>query len=303
METHDTPIINIPAVRQDQRIGSVFNSMFRIINDMENLPERDSVLWDYSGVKFLHPFFVLPLAVYKLRTACSVSTRGLSENLKSYLGYVRFDDMVEGVEELQGVSVSYKNRSYIPICKFDTRQEEEADEVQSILAGIIDGQCQMDSKIKAPLSYMLGELVCNIREHAESTICYIFSQVLDGCINLCIADTGITIYGSYVRTQKFIDSIQDEADALRRACEGYSTKERPQAENRGFGISTTQNLLVNGLGGAFFMLSGGAFHRYDENGAKYVNLPDSFSWDGTVILLRIPSRVPENFEFYKYIEQ
>lgn len=62
-----------------------------------------------------------------------------------------------------------------------------------------------------------------------------------------------------------LDVIGDnEAIALELANQGYSTKNLPKAENRGFGISTTKDLIVNGLGGAFFMLSGGALHRYDQ---------------------------------------
>ena len=81
-----------------------------------------------------------------------------------------------------------------------------------------------------------------------------------------------------------------------------TTKDLPNAENRGYGISTSKNMLVNGLGGEFFMLSGNAFHRFDEaSGVKYVNLPDPIRWNGTVVLMKIPITVREGFRYMDYI--
>lgn len=93
----------------------------------------------------------------------------------------------------------------------------------------------------------------------------------------------------------------NEAEALRIANEGFSTKDLPNAENRGFGLSTTKRMIVDGLGGSFFMLSGGAFHRHNKDGIQYIKLPEYISWDGTVLLIRIPLTVPSDFNYYKYI--
>ena len=65
----------------------------------------------------------------------------------------------------------------------------------------------------------------------------------------------MTVYGSYVKTGRHMDDIgTNEAEALKMANHGVSTKNRPDAENRGYGISTSKNMLVKGMGGAFFML-------------------------------------------------
>lgn len=61
-------------------------------------------------------------------------------------------------------------------------------------------------------------------------------------------------------------------------------------------------MVVNGLGGAFFMLSGNAFFRSDEEGEQFVNLPDQMFWDGTIILVRIPLKQKSDFNVYNYIE-
>lgn len=61
--------------------------------------------------------------------------------------------------------------------------------------------------------------------------------------------------------------------------------------------------LVHGIGGSFFMLSGSAFHRlYPGEEEKYVNLPKSINWQGTIILMRIPTNIPKTFNLYNYIE-
>ena len=90
---------------------------------------------------------------------------------------------------------------------------------------------------------------------------------------------------------------------MRLANEGRSTKNRPETENRGYGISTSKRMLVEGLGGSFFMLSGSAFHRYEHQSLNYyANISRFFHWDGTLILLRIPVNAPEGFNYINYLE-
>ena len=96
-----------------------------------------------------------------------------------------------------------------------------------------------------------------------------------------------------MKAKKYLDEISgSEVKALTFANEGRSTKNLPNAENRGYGISSSKKMLVDGLHGSFFMLSGGAFHRHDSNGSVYVKLPPNIYWNGTIILMRIPVEVP-----------
>lgn len=127
-------------------------------------------------------------------------------------------------------------------------------------------------------------------------------NIEEGCIDLVVADDGITIFSSYVRSGKYLDEIcGDEAKALKMATEGKSTKNLPGAENRGYGLSSSKEMLVNGLHGSFFILSGGAFHRHDGSGSVSVKLPATINWNGTIILMRIPVRVPMDFNYSKYV--
>lgn len=54
-----------------------------------------------------------------------------------------------------------------------------------------------------------------------------------------------------------MDETNDDIDAM-EAVINYqvSTKNLPGAENRGFGIRTSREMLVNGLGGEYLIYSG-----------------------------------------------
>ena len=52
----------------------------------------------------------------------------------------------------------------------------------------------------------------------------------------------------------------------------------------------------------FFMLSGGGFHRHSDNQSDFIKLPNTISWDGTIILMRIPIDIPTDFRYENYIQ-
>lgn len=296
-------IINIPYVPRDERIGSAFNHLFQVINQTENYIDED-LIWDFKDAFFFHPFFLAPLVIY--RQECEDRIRCINYNLsiKGYLDLIHFDKPLfigENVDMKEMLGL-YAFKTYTPVCQFELHKKH-IDALQSILQNIIKRQSRADDRITTPLSYMLGELIDNMSEHSDGKYGYIFSQYLrrEKCVDLVIADNGITIMGSYLKTKKYLKEIAgNEATALRFANEGFSTKNLPEAENRGYGISSSKAMLVEGLGGSFFMLSGGAFHRHDVNGSQFVQLPDTINWKGTVILMRIPVDVPIDFNYNKY---
>ncbi len=119
---------------------------------------------------------------------------------------------------------------------------------------------------------------------------------------IMICDTGRSIYSSYASDDRYRDSLTfQESSGLLMALGGRSTKDRPETENRGYGISKSRKLVVDGLGGEFFILSGSAFVRHDANGEVLVDLPGDFRWNGTAVLLKIPIEAPKNFNIYEYI--
>lgn len=294
--------IHIPNVSRDERIGSAFNVLFHIINDSESTDDNN-IEWDFSGNSSFHPFFLAPLAIYKHKSAKSIVLKGCSKLVSEYFDAIAFNKplLVQDVPSVKGRLEQYKSRTYTPICAFLASDVAVADNLQSVLQSIIENQTNYDASVKMPLSYLLSEIICNISQHSYSKYGYIYAQYLEEekCIGICIADDGITVYGSYVKNSKYLENIGDsEATALRMANEGYSTKDSPE---RGFGLKTSRRLLANGMGGDFFMLSGSAFYRLSKDKNEVVELPKTIRWDGTIVLMRIPVVLPHDFNIYKYI--
>lgn len=296
-------VITIPHVNNDDNIGYAFNYLLTVIDGTEKSLDN-CVVWDFNKAEYFHPFFIAPLAIYKRKCGKNVKIINLSDKCKGYFSSVHFDDMlyINKATDMSQVLGGYLSKTYTPLCCFDVCGEH-VDNLQSILQKVIEQQSDMDKKLKIPLSYFLSELICNIQQHSDSQYGYIYTQYIpkEKRIAICIADEGITIYGSYVKSNKYLDEIDSEAKALEKANEGFSTKNLPDAESRGFGISTTKKMLVDGLKGDFFMFSGNAFHRHNLEHCEFVNLPENISWGGTIILMRIPIEVDENFDYNKYV--
>lgn len=143
-------------------------------------------------------------------------------------------------------------------------------------------------------------MVDNITEHSESERGYIFAQSYPakGYVDLCIADEGITLTGSF---KKAGIEISSDVEAMQAANKGVSSKNLPDAENRGYGIYTTKNMLITGLNGQYMMMSGSALYLKDRQFDNIIELPGGLKWNGTVIALRIPYQ-NKDFVYTKYFE-
>lgn len=153
------------------------------------------------------------------------------------------------------------------------------------------------------LSYFVDEFICNVQQHANVQIAYGFAyfEQKSNHLFLGIADGGITIYGSYVASQKYLEKIgNNEEQSLYLAQKGYSTKNLPGAENRGYGVSSNAKIVVDGLSGAFAMVSGNALSFLDINENVFYKLPYDIEWPGTFILAEIPI-TNQTVDLYKYI--
>lgn len=301
--------ISIPNVGLKSKIGEVVVSIFDVIN---NTDENSShTVWDFEGIKQLHPFFLSALAIYRESLECSIEYKNISDELQrqfeitKFNKIISFDDNDNSVYECQNLNVC----ASVPICKF-TRSFSKIDELQTAI--LKDISTNLESRIKGwnfttAASYLLSELICNIQEHSHAS--WGFLSILcpdeDDCVSICIADNGITVHGSFIDSHKYEYARligHDHAEALRYSTKGISTKNRPDNESRGYGISTNLNMVVNGLKGAFSIMSGNAFYRRDSEGEQLINLPFGMNWDGTVVMVRIPLEQTEKFSVYDYIE-
>ena len=296
--------IIIPNIAEDERIGRSFSYLIDVLAKTE---ASDYVVWDFKHVSFLHPFFLAPLAIYKETCGKIIECVNISLRLQSFLNAVCFDRMLhfnnDSKEDVQSVIAKYLNKSFFPLCSF-AMTDSNKDSFGSLIQHVITKQTGAE-RGESSLSYLISELLDNIYEHSQSPNGYVYSQYIESekMIYLCVADTGITIPGSYRKAKRFQKEIDgSDVEALKLANDGYSTKNRPEAENRGYGISTSKEMLVNGMKGAFYMISGGAFHRYENGANEYVALSDIFFWKGTLVLLKIPAHLPADFNYIDYLE-
>lgn len=197
----------------------------------------------------------------------------------------------------------FASGNMIPVIEFPANKDD-ADTFSSVISlveDIIIRQTGMESNVSIGLKYMIDECTDNIIEHSHSKYGYISSCVNKdhGFVDVCIADRGITILGSY-KANNDKDIISD-LEAMQAANRGISTKNRPNAENRGYGLMTTKKMIVTGLGGVFAMISGVTIFVYDEKGRRFLDAAEGMKVSGTIIVLRIPY-INQSFKYIDYIE-
>lgn len=150
------------------------------------------------------------------------------------------------------------------------------------------------------IKYLIGEAMDNIVDHADVPNGWIMVQNYPQkrFLDVCILETGIGLLGSYQKF-KFQDIVTD-TQALQEAINGKSTKQI--TETRGYGIDTSRRMLVNGLKGKYFLLSGSAMYIYTSDFEQIVPLNRNIHWTGTMLALRVPQNVPNNFNYSNYLE-
>lgn len=302
--TLDMPV-RIPSLTRYSSIGEVLNAFIDVLYRTRLDPEP---VWEFPANGFCHPFLIALLALYRRGFDGHIRLDASRSSMDGYLKHVHFDDFLklENASTAESIREAYEGKSYVPFCEINVSQGN-IDPIQTIVESTIDIQTSLTRDIKESLSYMMSELMDNVREHSRSANVVLFSQFLkrEKSLNLVIADMGVTIYGSYMEkgSPDMLDKIAgSEARAMELAVRGCSTKNRPGAENRGFGLSTTKEMLAAGLGGGFYLLSGGATHRHDHRGLITVDTRRFFQWKGTVAMLRIPLEAPADFNYLQYIQ-
>lgn len=185
-----------------------------------------------------------------------------------------------------------------------TLDEQSTNQAMMKIETQLQEACPDYQPLSQSISYLLDELTCNMQQHSQANKGYLYGHYNkdEELIELILADHGISIYGSYVQAQKYLDLIgNSDAKALSLAKDGYSTKDRPEAENRGYGISSNTKMITQGLGGEIAIYSGNALFLQTPSDVKLLELPERLDMKGTVVIARIPTKIPHNYNFYEYI--
>ncbi len=245
----------------------------------------EKVTLDLSQLMWTFPEEILPIAI----TLVQIKKRKAEFNIippkdvkvASYLKRIGFPE---------GVSLRETGSTLIPLIQLPQPQKEE------VLAKIFD---LVDPDKRNDIRYFLGELIDNVYEHSLCQLGMITAQRYPNlkCLHISIFDDGIGISGS-LRNAGY--PLQDDADALAKACQGTSAKRN--GGGRGYGLPTSIRLLTEGLGGELLLASGCAtfYKGSKESGTKIFKAENSL-WKGTAISIRLPMPLKE-VNIYEYIE-
>ena len=287
---------------KDDRLIDGLTPVVRMMDQMEESVDQEVTI-DFSDTRFISPVFALSLIVYLTRCGKQIAFTNVSDYLECIglsNGGIKPDTMrqTEFLAELE----KYTSKTYIPIIDFAAGRNSDAKEVvSSIVENIIIQQLNIQSNVANGLKYMIDETLDNITEHSESDRGYIFAQAYPtkGFLDVCIADRGVSLLGSY---EKLPDNeILSDMEAIKAANRGLSSKNLPDAENRGFGIRTSKQMLIHGLGGQYLMISGSSLYLKSCNLDTFYSMPHGLRWNGTIVALRIPYH-SSSFNYINYIE-
>lgn len=292
--------------RISDNFGDPIAELFRVMEEIYHMLPNEEVIIDMKDCKFLTPPFLLGLMliVQKLSKGrfIHIGDKFNDQRFSSYLKTIHFETSLRP-ELIEGGYDSYlsqfERKTYIPIIDFPaTRFGNDTairDGFLSTINNLLSIQLMLRGALKTAIMYLIDEAVNNIVDHSSEKRGYIFAQYYKDKLfmDVCIADTGITILGTYQKIGAV--SITTDKDAISNAANGKSTKENPENEGRGYGIPSSKGMLVEGLGGKYFLCSGNAFLIKTGLKEEIIELPSSIQWPGTLVILRIP--VPKTIDF------
>lgn len=286
----------------DEKLINGLLPSVRIMSQIEKSSDDDIII-DFSKTQFVSPLFLLSLIVYASRCGKKITMC----NVNAYMETICFH--TEGIHpdrlrqsEFLAMMEGYSRKTYIPIISFPAQtNSDEKETMLSLAESIIIRQSGIENNVATGVKYMLEETIDNISEHSATDRGYIFAQSYPqkGFLDICIADRGITLLGSYRKMEGC--GIEDDIEAIKAANKRISSKNRPEAENRGYGIYTSKKMLIEGLGGQYMMISGNALYVKSKSMDNFYILPDNLRFQGTIVALRIPYQ-NKSFNYINYVE-
>jgi len=300
--------------RVSDNFGDPIQKVLNLINQLSGLSEKDKILLDYSGVKFTNPFFLtaLPMIIEQFKNKgydIEISTDFKSPYLKEYMSLIEFPNGVNPLSftgEFSDFINSYQNKTYIPIIAFPTGESEDVSKIRDAFLSAVNRLliriCDLPKNMTSSMMYLIDEAVNNVLHHSNSEKGYLFAQYFKskGYVDIVVADVGQTFLDTYAKFDKLKHEVTDDKLAMEAAVIGKSTKS--QNVDRGFGISTSKELLTKGLNGKYFILSGSVFNITTSEIEDIVELPQTIQWQGMYLCLRIPVIAPAGFNFYEFIQ-
>jgi hypothetical protein len=307
------PVIQIPH-DQGFGFGPPISDLFKLMKSLA-LADGEPVEVDFRNCRFLNPIFLLGAKLILTDYAAKGITVTFQTNcqnqfFRDYLELIHFENSFRPEElqndECESFLRGYHAKTYLPLTEFPASLDGPSTRVREYLQGAIATHIRQRLSLTGPVyesvSYLIDEMVNNIKDHSRQQYGYLFTQFFPSkkYIDICFADLGVGFLGSYQSIGR-TDIATHEA-AIHAGRIGDSTKQDPQ---RGFGFRTSKNLLVNGLKGKYFLLTGDAFLYSDAQwpeSIRTLKINPLIEWPGTLVAMRIPMQAENNFNIYDYLE-
>jgi anti-sigma regulatory factor (Ser/Thr protein kinase) len=297
-------IVNIPNPPGDS-MGSSLRSLLDVLEHWNTINDKTELLIDLKKVSFVHPYFILPLCAM----FTSEQEKGkklhfqLSKNIDAYLKTIYFPSGFDALitDHWERNLLRFSSKTYLPACKIPaaTKHTGIREQLLTAFENILIQQANLKGQMITAIKYLISEAMDNIVEHSDAKNGWIMVQSYPQkrYIDICMADTGTGILGSYLKTGN--TEITNDSIALQFAINGKSTKQI--TETRGYGIDTSRRMLVEGLGGKYVLFSGNALYIYTNELEQITPLKTS-GWKGTLLALQVPAKIPANFNYTTFLE-
>ena len=180
---------------------------------------------DFAKSKAISPIYALALSIFCDRCNKSITF----QSLPSYLESICFPFGVdpEGLRkgEFGAKLEGFSKKTYMPIVSFPANSNNDDKEyILSMVEDLIIRQTGMDRNISYGFKYLTSEAIDNISEHSESKKGYIIAQTNSRLkyLDICIADAGITLLGSYKKLPN--NEILSDIEAIQAASRGIQAR-------------------------------------------------------------------------------
>lgn len=258
----------------------------KIIRKLENeISDFGETTLDMSFLNWLCPFSSLILS-HKINEISNLNKGKVFTRLPSnpdvlsYLQRIGFPLGKKGI-----------GNTFLPLIHFSESPEERCKNlfkfIETTFPDSLKGDC---------INYLLSELVDNIDQHSEYTHSSVMAQFFPkkNIVDIGVIDNGISIPSLFEKNNIFFNK---DTDALSDALKGVSTK--PEGY-RGFGLSSTNKITTEGLGGKYYIISRKGFLISEKGERKVYILPSPYK--GTIVYLRF-SAPKQELNIYTYIEK
>lgn len=290
---------------QGDSMGASLSSLLDVLEQWSKIKHKKELHINLSNVLFVHPFLILPVCAL----FANEKEKGkkiifqLPKKIEHYLNTIHFPTGFDAIatENWEKVISEFSSRTYLPACKIPaaTKYTGIREQLLTVFENILIQQANLKGQMITAIKYIISEAIDNIVEHAGAENGWIMVQSYPqkGYIDICITDTGSGIWGSYLKTEN--TEITSHTKAIQFAINGKSTKQI--TETRGYGIDTSRRMLVEGLKGKYVLFSGNALYIY-TNELEQITPLNTSGWNGTLLALQLPAKMPENFNYTTFLE-